>query len=356
MVLFLVVVYIVIFFFLFFFFNDTATTEIYTLSLHDALPVLRGALGPSHGEVDRALQHAHSPRVPLGCAAPAGRAGARRRGRRRRQRHGRTEHRDVLASVPLQSRRLAGDAAPHHSGAGLRGARRILPDFFAGRRERFARDAGPDGLRDAFVQYGPAVHPSVLQPGRVGFGAGECPWRSKRRAARPLHAVRARCSGSPVGRAHRKARVAGANAQIRTGVRAPGSKRACGRQHSSPPSRCPTVRTRAMAESDGEETSAAGVRVAGVVRWALIALMAAAAVGAWIGYARAESRFAPSADPYQCPMHPSVVLDRPGECAICGMALVPVAHAPKRQPGGPVPGLVRVDIGPERTQLVGMRT
>src|SRR2546422_7790407 len=28
---------------LFFFFNDTATTEIYTLSLHDALPILIGA-------------------------------------------------------------------------------------------------------------------------------------------------------------------------------------------------------------------------------------------------------------------------------------------------------------------------
>jgi len=26
--------------FFFFFFNDTATTEIYTLSLHDALPIL----------------------------------------------------------------------------------------------------------------------------------------------------------------------------------------------------------------------------------------------------------------------------------------------------------------------------
>ena len=26
----------------FFFFNDTATTEIYTLSLHDALPILSG--------------------------------------------------------------------------------------------------------------------------------------------------------------------------------------------------------------------------------------------------------------------------------------------------------------------------
>src|SRR5256885_9332477 len=34
----------------FFFFNDTATTEIYTLSLHDALPILRaaGRLGYDH--------------------------------------------------------------------------------------------------------------------------------------------------------------------------------------------------------------------------------------------------------------------------------------------------------------------
>src|SRR5256885_11483860 len=31
----------------FFFFNDTATTEIYTLSLHDALPILLTADGPS---------------------------------------------------------------------------------------------------------------------------------------------------------------------------------------------------------------------------------------------------------------------------------------------------------------------
>src|SRR2546422_7330502 len=30
--------------FIFFFFNDTATTEIYTLSLHDALPILPSAL------------------------------------------------------------------------------------------------------------------------------------------------------------------------------------------------------------------------------------------------------------------------------------------------------------------------
>ena len=32
---------------LFFFFNDTATTEIYTLSLHDALPIFEIAISPS---------------------------------------------------------------------------------------------------------------------------------------------------------------------------------------------------------------------------------------------------------------------------------------------------------------------
>src|SRR5258708_39099116 len=33
--------------FLLFFFNDTATTEIYTLSLHDALPILSSSFLPS---------------------------------------------------------------------------------------------------------------------------------------------------------------------------------------------------------------------------------------------------------------------------------------------------------------------
>src|SRR2546430_10971277 len=39
---------------MFFFFNDTATTEIYTLSLHDALPIL--------------AQHTRQERRPLGLA------------------------------------------------------------------------------------------------------------------------------------------------------------------------------------------------------------------------------------------------------------------------------------------------
>src|SRR5256885_1865204 len=37
-------------FFFFFFFNDTATTEIYTLSLHDALPISRRTLYPEFGD------------------------------------------------------------------------------------------------------------------------------------------------------------------------------------------------------------------------------------------------------------------------------------------------------------------
>src|SRR5699024_12734990 len=35
-----------LFFSIFFFFNDTATTEIYTLSLHDALPILFSVIVP----------------------------------------------------------------------------------------------------------------------------------------------------------------------------------------------------------------------------------------------------------------------------------------------------------------------
>src|SRR3712207_7192251 len=57
----------------FFFFNDTATTEIYTLSLHDALPISvararrRRRLGGAHG-VRRLPGHARGRRGGLGRA------------------------------------------------------------------------------------------------------------------------------------------------------------------------------------------------------------------------------------------------------------------------------------------------
>src|SRR5271167_1779927 len=44
---FFVLIYMCLFFF--FFFNDTATTEIYTLSLHDALPIWYFPLQPDGG-------------------------------------------------------------------------------------------------------------------------------------------------------------------------------------------------------------------------------------------------------------------------------------------------------------------
>src|SRR2546426_10525272 len=47
--------------FIFFFFNDTATTEIYTLSLHDALPI---SVGQEAGELPRA-----APAIPRQVAA-----------------------------------------------------------------------------------------------------------------------------------------------------------------------------------------------------------------------------------------------------------------------------------------------
>src|SRR2546429_7170069 len=59
-------------YFFFFFFNDTATTEIYTLSLHDALPIWAArpggaAGGPAHDQSRRRPRTAGRP-------APAGRS------------------------------------------------------------------------------------------------------------------------------------------------------------------------------------------------------------------------------------------------------------------------------------------
>src|SRR3712207_9417040 len=55
----------------FFFFNDTATTEIYTLSLHDALPIYTPVAGSSHDSiwwesaspVERSRNRRHTPNV-----------------------------------------------------------------------------------------------------------------------------------------------------------------------------------------------------------------------------------------------------------------------------------------------------
>jgi HlyD family secretion protein/heavy metal-binding protein len=109
----------------------------------------------------------------------------------------------------------------------------------------------------------------------------------------------------------------------------------------------------------GEEAAPPGVRAAALVRWALIAALAAAAAAGWSTWAARGGPATAHAAAFQCPMHPKVVQDHRGACPICGMDLVAAAAAPDPAPArapSELPGLAAVQIGPERTQLIGMRT
>lgn len=60
---------------------------------------------------------------------------------------------------------------------------------------------------------------------------------------------------------------------------------------------------------------------------------------------------------YHCPMHPTYVADRPGDCPICGMSLVPIEEQeemPKAE-GPDVAGYTMVRLTPEKQQLIGVR-
>src|SRR2546430_10245942 len=65
-----------------FFFNDTATTEIYTLSLHDALPISHD--GPGGRVARRRRRRGHA---AAGQRRAGGRRAPRRRGRHRSEEH-----------------------------------------------------------------------------------------------------------------------------------------------------------------------------------------------------------------------------------------------------------------------------
>lgn len=64
---------------------------------------------------------------------------------------------------------------------------------------------------------------------------------------------------------------------------------------------------------------------------------------------------------YTCPMHPQYISDRPGECPICGMTLVPMQREEgAREPvteglTGHLEGLSSVTISPDRQQLIGVK-
>ncbi len=66
---------------------------------------------------------------------------------------------------------------------------------------------------------------------------------------------------------------------------------------------------------------------------------------------------------YHCPMHPTYVSDKPGDCPICGMRLVPVEPAPERDAAAPageeteaLPDRAAVSLSPEKERLIGVRT
>ena len=73
---------------------------------------------------------------------------------------------------------------------------------------------------------------------------------------------------------------------------------------------------------------------------------------------RASSQVSAKAQKYICPMHPTVVSDKPGECPICGMDLVlaePAAHAANAGSStGQIPGLATVTFTPEARQRMGL--
>src|SRR3712207_8475864 len=64
---------------MFFFFNDTATTEIYTLSLHDALPIYDDQVPDCH--VQRRARLSAAGATPTFARARSGMPGTRRGGR-----------------------------------------------------------------------------------------------------------------------------------------------------------------------------------------------------------------------------------------------------------------------------------
>jgi len=95
-----------------------------------------------------------------------------------------------------------------------------------------------------------------------------------------------------------------------------------------------------------------------------VALLAALGLGVFAGYRWAAARgegtavahAAPAKVLYHCPMHPTVVSDRPGTCPICGMTLVANTESDAGASGVPVGGRVPVTISETGRRLIGART
>ena len=121
---------------------------------------------------------------------------------------------------------------------------------------------------------------------------------------------------------------------------------------------------------EGEEPPPPGVRAAAFVRWAIIGIVTLIALwsvlygfGVFSGdFWRGEGHVhAPDAgkEIWTCPMHPSIVSDRPGTCPICNMSLVKVdttAVDTAVTGTSQVAGLATVSLSAEKVQRGGVTT
>lgn len=99
--------------------------------------------------------------------------------------------------------------------------------------------------------------------------------------------------------------------------------------------------------------------------FALLLAVALTGLLAWVTGCERASTSSTGGVKYHCPMHPTYVSDRPGDCPICNMKLVPIAGdgatargaAATNASGAPgVPGRVVISISPEKQQRIGLRT
>jgi Cu(I)/Ag(I) efflux system membrane fusion protein len=98
-----------------------------------------------------------------------------------------------------------------------------------------------------------------------------------------------------------------------------------------------------------------------IILIALVALGLAAAVAGVRACHHAPATGEPASVRYQCPMHPSYVSDKPGNCPICGMKLVPMAPSPGPEAThagheSPASDHVAVTLSPERLRMLGVHS
>lgn len=90
--------------------------------------------------------------------------------------------------------------------------------------------------------------------------------------------------------------------------------------------------------------------------WVVCVLAVAAALLSGCSKAGPPQSAEASASKYHCPMHPSYVSDRPGDCPICNMKLVPVGESKASAAMPSLPGRVTIHLDPEKRQLIGLTT